>query len=66
MNKEQTEQLLADVAEIKRILTRKKAVKSWVHVFTKPWFWFWLIIVSVLVLGGSLADLSWLNPLGGN
>ena len=66
MNKEQTEQLLADVAEIKKAVVRKKTSKSLVSVLTKPWFWFWAIVVSVLVLGGSLADLPCLNPFGGN
>lgn len=67
MTREETQQLLSDVAEIKKLLMRKKSGnKSWVSIFTKPWFWFWAVIVSVLVLGGSLADLSGLIHLGGN
>ena len=67
MNKEQTEQLLADVAEIKKAVTQKKPRnKSWVSIFLKPWFWFWLVIFTVLVLGGSLADLSGIVHFGGN
>ena len=71
MTKEQTEKLLADVAEIKKILNdqlklRKKNVNKMLEILCKPWVWFWLIVATVLILGGSLADLSWLTNFGSN
>ena len=69
MTKEQTAKLLADVAEIKKILKdhlelRKKKADRWYNILSKPWFWFWAIVATVLILGGSLADLSWLGNVG--
>ena len=71
MKADETKQLLADVAEIKKILKehlilRKKKVNKFFEVLSKPWFWFWAIVATVLILGGSLADLSWLGNVGGN
>lgn len=71
MTKEQADKLLLYIAEIDKILKehlilRKKKVNKFFEVLSKPWFWFWAIVATVLILGGSLADLSWLGNVGGN
>lgn len=70
MTKEQADKLLLYIAEIDKILKehlalRKKKVNKFFEILNKPWIWFWAIVATVLILGGSLADLSWLGNVGG-